>query len=48
MIPALVGVLRAIRERNVERLPAGDFLHRADPAELRGWADVADGAPGRR
>ena len=44
MVPALVGVLRAIRERNVERLPAGDFLHRSDPAQLRAWAGVEDGA----
>jgi sulfite reductase (ferredoxin) len=44
MVPALVGVFRAIRERNTEKLPAGDFLHRADPAELRRWAGVEDGA----
>jgi sulfite reductase beta subunit-like hemoprotein len=44
MVPALVGVLRAVRERNSEGLPAGDFLHHADPAELRGWAGVEDGA----
>lgn len=44
MVPALVGVLRAVRERNAESLPAGDFLHRADPAELRRWAGVEDGA----
>jgi sulfite reductase (ferredoxin) len=44
MVPALVGVLRAVRERNAENLPAGDFLHRADPAELRRWAGVEDGA----
>jgi sulfite reductase (ferredoxin) len=44
MVPALIGVLHAIRERNPERLAAGDFLHRADPAELRAWAGVEDGA----
>jgi sulfite reductase (ferredoxin) len=44
MVPALVGVLRAIRERNEAGRPAGDFLHHADPAELRRWAAVADGA----
>ena len=44
MVPALVGVLRAIRERNVESRPAGDFLRHADPAELRRWAGVEDGA----
>jgi len=44
MVPALVGILRALRERNVESLPAGEFLHRTDPAELRRWAGVEDGA----
>jgi sulfite reductase (ferredoxin) len=44
MVPALIGVLRAVRERNPEGLPAGDFLHRSDPAELRRWAGVEDGA----
>lgn len=43
MVPALVGVIRAIRDRNPERLPAGEFLHRADPAQLRAWAGVEDG-----
>ena len=33
----------AIREKNPEGLPAGDFLHRSDPAELRRWAGVEDG-----
>jgi len=40
---ALVGILRAIRERNPEGLPAGEFLHHSDPAELRRWAGVEDG-----
>jgi len=44
MVPALVGVLRAVRERNAENLPAGDFLHRTDPAELRRFAGVEDRA----
>ena len=44
MVPALVGVLRAVRDRNAQGLPAGDFLHRADPVELRLWAGVEDGA----
>jgi sulfite reductase beta subunit-like hemoprotein len=43
MVPALVGIARAIREHNPERLPAGEFLHRADPAQLRAWAGVEDG-----
>ena len=42
MVPALVGILRAIRERGAGQ-PAGDFLHRADPAQLREWVGVADG-----
>jgi sulfite reductase (ferredoxin) len=44
MVPALIGVLRAIRDRNPENRPAGDFLRQADPAELRRWAGVEDGA----
>ena len=35
MVPALVGLLRAIRESNPERLPAGEFLHRTPPEQLR-------------
>jgi sulfite reductase beta subunit-like hemoprotein len=42
MVPALVGLARAIRER-ANGLPAGDFLHRADPAQLREWVGIADG-----
>ena len=42
MVPALVGLARAIREHGAG-LPAGDFLHRADPAQLRAWVGVADG-----
>ena len=44
IVPALVGVLRAIREHNADGLPVDVFLHRTDPAELRRWAGVADGA----
>jgi sulfite reductase (ferredoxin) len=44
MVPALVGVIRSIRDKNPEGLPAGDFLRRADPAELRRWAGVEDGS----
>lgn len=43
MIPALLGLFRAIRDHAGE-LPAGDFLHRADPAQLRQWVGVEDGA----
>ena len=44
MVPALVGLLRTIRDHNPERLPAGELLHRSDPAQLRAWAGVEDGA----
>jgi sulfite reductase (ferredoxin) len=43
MVPALVGILRAVRARNREGLPVGEFLHRADPGALRAWAGVDDG-----
>jgi len=42
MVPALVGLLGAIREHGAGE-PAGDFLHRTDPAQLRAWVGVADG-----
>jgi sulfite reductase (ferredoxin) len=42
MVPALLGLLRAIRERGAGQA-AGDFLHCADPARLREWVGVADG-----
>jgi sulfite reductase (ferredoxin) len=42
MVAALVGLARAIRE-HAGGLPAGDFLHRTDPAQLRAWVGVADG-----
>jgi sulfite reductase (ferredoxin) len=44
MVPALVGLFRAIREHNPEKLPPGDFLHRTDPVQLRRWVGVEDGA----
>jgi sulfite reductase (ferredoxin) len=40
MIPALVGLFRAIREHNPDGLPAGEFLHRTDPEQLRRWVGV--------
>jgi len=43
MIPVLVGLLRAIRERAKGR-PAGEFLHESDPEQLRAWVGVSDGA----
>jgi sulfite reductase beta subunit-like hemoprotein len=42
MVPALVGLLRAVREHGGGQ-PAGDFLHNADPAQLRAWVGIADG-----
>ena len=44
MVPVLVGLFRAIDERNTEGLPVGEFLHRAAPEDLRGWIGVEDGA----
>jgi sulfite reductase beta subunit-like hemoprotein len=44
MVVVLVGLLRAIRDHNPEGLPAGELLHRTDPAQLRAWAGVEDGA----
>ncbi len=35
MVPALIGILRAIKASNPERLPAGEFLHRTPPDALR-------------
>ena len=43
MIAVLIGVLTAIRDRNDAKLPAGEFLHRTDPEELRRWVGIADG-----
>jgi sulfite reductase (ferredoxin) len=43
MIPALVGLLAAIRDRAKGR-PAGEFLHQADPEQLRSWVGVTDEA----
>jgi sulfite reductase beta subunit-like hemoprotein len=41
MVEALVGLLAAIRDHGSGQ-SAGDFLHQADPAELRAWVGVAD------
>ncbi|HJO23650.1 MAG: NADPH-dependent assimilatory sulfite reductase hemoprotein subunit [Myxococcota bacterium] len=40
MVEALVGLLRAVKERNPEGLPAGEFLHRTEPEALRGWVGI--------
>ena len=42
MIPALLGILRAIQAHNRDRLPAGDFLHQTDPEELRKWVGLSE------
>ncbi|MBW2542155.1 MAG: NADPH-dependent assimilatory sulfite reductase hemoprotein subunit [Deltaproteobacteria bacterium] len=43
MIPALIGLLTAIRDRANGR-PAGDFLHETPPEQLRDWVGVAEEA----
>ena len=43
MVPVLVGLLAAIRDRAKGR-PAGEFLHQADPEQLRSWVGVTDEA----
>ena len=40
MLPVLIGLLRAIKESNPERLPAGEFLHRTPPEQLRALVGV--------
>jgi len=44
MSEALIGIFRAIREHNAGGLPVGEFLHRTDPATLRGWIGLEGGA----
>jgi sulfite reductase beta subunit-like hemoprotein len=40
MVPVLIGLLRAIKESNPGKLPAGEFLHRTPPEELRALVGV--------
>ncbi len=40
MVPVLIGLLRAIKSENPERLPAGEFLHRTPPERLRALVGV--------
>ena len=40
MVPVLIGLLRAIKHENPERLPAGEFLHRTAPERLRALVGV--------
>jgi hypothetical protein len=42
MIPVLVGLLRAIRERAPAGSSAGDWLWETNPAQLRGWIGIED------
>jgi sulfite reductase beta subunit-like hemoprotein len=42
VVAALCGILRAVKERNPEALPAGEFLYQTDPAQLREWAGVSE------
>ena len=42
MVPALIGLLRAIKERAPAGVSAGDWLWETDAAALRGWIGVAD------
>jgi len=42
MIDVLTGLLTAIRDRNPEGLPAGEFLHRTDFDLLRSWIGIED------
>jgi len=44
MIAVLRGLLTAVRDRNPDGLPAGDFLHQTDPELLRSWVGIEDGA----
>lgn len=43
MVPALVGLFRAIREHG-GGVPVGEFLHRTDPERLRSWIGIEDEA----
>jgi sulfite reductase (ferredoxin) len=40
MVAVLVGLVRAVRDRNPARLPAGEFLYRTDPESLRACVGV--------
>ena len=40
MVPVMLGLLRAIKSHNPERLPAGEFLHRTPPEQLRALVGV--------
>jgi sulfite reductase (ferredoxin) len=42
MVPALVGLLRAVKEHAPGGVRAGDWLWEQDPERLRGWVGVED------
>lgn len=42
MVPALIGLLRAVKERAPAGLEPGDWLWEQDPAELRAWVGIED------
>jgi sulfite reductase (ferredoxin) len=42
MVPALIGLLRAIRERAPAGVEPGDWLWEQDPAALRAWVGIED------
>jgi sulfite reductase (ferredoxin) len=43
MVPALIGLLRAVKERAPAGVSPGDWLAEQDAAALRGWIGVQDG-----
>jgi len=42
MVPVLIGLLRAVKERAPAGVEPGDWLWAQDPAQLRGWVGVDD------
>jgi sulfite reductase beta subunit-like hemoprotein len=40
MVPVMIGLLRAIKTQNPEKLPAGEYLHRTPPERLRALVGV--------
>jgi sulfite reductase (ferredoxin) len=44
MVEALVGLLRAVKERAPAGVDPGDWLREQDPAQLRAWVGVEDAA----
>jgi sulfite reductase beta subunit-like hemoprotein len=42
LIQALTGIVRGVRDRNPQRLPAGEFLDRSSDEDLKALAAIAD------